>query len=71
MVFSNDDLAVIKILFEEKGWRGIVFTDEKDFTLEIPLNRQNSRVYGSSNERKSSIASERLYHETIVVSLQN
>ena len=22
MVFSNDDLAVIKILFEEKGWRG-------------------------------------------------
>ena len=22
MVFSNDDLVVIKISFEEKGWRG-------------------------------------------------
>ena len=50
--------------FSKSDIKNIVFTDEKDFTLEIPLNRQNSRVYGSSNERNSSIAPERLYHET-------
>src|SRR6218665_2359782 len=50
--------------FSKSDIKNIVFTDEKDFTLEMPLNRQNSRVYGSSNEGKSSIAPERLYHET-------
>src|SRR6218665_1044323 len=48
--------------FSKSDIKNIVFTDEKDndFTLEIPLNRQNSRVYGSSNEGKSSVAPERL-----------
>src|SRR6218665_277696 len=49
--------------FSKSDVKNIVFTDEKDFTLKIPLNRQiNSRVYGSSNEGKSSIAPERLYY---------
>src|SRR6218665_3225117 len=48
--------------FSKSDIKNIVFTDEKynDFTLEMPLNRQNSRVYGSSNEGKSSVAPERL-----------
>lgn len=38
----------------------IVFTDEKDFTLEVVKNHQNDRVYGSN---KSAISSSRLYRE--------
>lgn len=37
------------------------FQDEKDFTLEVPTNVQNNRVY--SRNRKSEIAEERLYHK--------
>lgn len=37
-----------------------VFQDEKDFTLDIPINHQNSRVYGSN--RKSDIPAENLFH---------
>ena len=35
-----------------------VFQDEKDFTLDIPINHQNSRVYGSNltcNPRKNRL----------------
>jgi len=39
----------------------IVFTDEKDFTLEVAKNRQNDRVYGS---KKRDISADRLYRET-------
>lgn len=39
----------------------IVFTDEKDFTLEVARNRQNDRVYGA---RKKDIPVARLYHES-------
>ena len=39
----------------------IIFTDEKDFTLEIPRNRQNDRVY--SRGLKRNIHPSRLYHE--------
>ena len=39
----------------------MVFTDEKDFTLEVPTNRQNNRVYASS--KKTDISPGRLYHE--------
>ena len=39
----------------------VVFTDEKDFTLEVPINQQNNRVYGSG--KKSAVPPERLYHE--------
>lgn len=39
----------------------IIFTDEKDFTLEIAKNRQNDRVYG---KRKRDIHPSRLYHES-------
>ena len=34
----------------------MVFQDEKDFTLEVPTNRQNK-------ERKGKITEKRLYHE--------
>lgn len=39
----------------------IVFTDEKDFTVEVARNRQNDRVYG---KEKKDISVDRLYHET-------
>jgi len=38
----------------------VIFTDEKDFTLEVPTNRQNDCVY--SKGRKSDICPNRLYH---------
>lgn len=37
------------------------YQDEKDFTLEVPTNRQNDRV--NSATRKSNILPERLYHQ--------
>ena len=37
-----------------------VFQVEKDFTLDIPINPQNSRVYGSQS--KSDIEADRLFH---------
>ena len=37
----------------------IIFTDEKDFTLEVPTNRQNDRVYAKG--RKSDVCPNRLY----------
>lgn len=39
-----------------------VWQDEKDFTLEIPMNPQNSRVYGTTT--KSEINDNRLFHRT-------
>ena len=50
MVLTQDDRA------------SIVFTDEKEFTLEIAKNCQNDRVYGPS--KKADIAPIRLYHES-------
>ena len=50
MVLTQDDRA------------SIVFTDEKNDSLEIAKNRQNDRVYGPS--KKADIAPNRLYHET-------
>ena len=47
--YSNEDV------------KKIVFTDEKDFTLEIARNRQNDRVYGA---RKKELPANRLYHES-------
>lgn len=41
--------------------QSVVFTDEKDFTLEVPINPQNNRVYGSG--KKSDVPPTRLYHE--------
>jgi len=38
----------------------VIFTDEKDFTLEVPTNCQNDRVYAKG--RKSDICPNRLYH---------
>jgi len=38
----------------------LIFTDEKDFTLEVPTNRQNDRVYARG--RKSDICPNILYH---------
>ncbi|XP_066916153.1 uncharacterized protein [Clytia hemisphaerica] len=37
-----------------------VFQDEKDFTLDIPINHKNSRVYGS--QTKSEISADHLFH---------
>ena len=39
----------------------IVFQDEKDFTLDVPINHQNSRVYGKGD--KIDIQAERLFHK--------
>ena len=47
--------------FTAEKVKNIIFTDEKDFTLEVSRNRQNDRVYG---KRKRDIAPNRLYHET-------
>lgn len=44
------------------------FQDEKDFTLEVPSNRQNNRV--NSTGRKMDIPPERLYHEQSRFSLK-
>ena len=38
----------------------LVFQDEKDFPIQVPVNRQNNRVYGKG--KKSEISSSRLYH---------
>ena len=47
--------------FTAEKVKNIIFTDEKDFTLEVARNRQNYRVYGKP---KNDIAPNRLYHET-------
>ena len=39
----------------------IIFTDEKDFTLEMAKNHQKSRVYG---QRKRDIHPSHLYYES-------
>ena len=39
-----------------------MWQDEKDFTLEVPQNAQNSRVYGDG--RKEDIDDKRLFHQT-------
>ena len=39
----------------------MIFTDEKDFTIEVARNRQNDVVYG---HKKKEIPVVRLYHET-------
>ena len=39
----------------------MIFTDEKDFTIKVSLNRQNDVVYG---HKKKEIPVGRLYHET-------
>ena len=40
----------------------VVFQDEKDFTLTIPLNHQNNRVYYKGS--KSEIPPKNLFHES-------
>ena len=46
--------------FTAEKVKNIIFTDEKDFTLEVSRNQQNARVYG---KQKRDIAPNRLYHE--------
>ena len=46
--------------FSSEEVKSVVFTDEKDFTLEIPTNSKNDVVYG---KKKSEIPLSRLYHE--------
>ena len=38
-----------------------IFQDEKDFTLNIPINPQNSRVYGP--QTRSEISADRFIHK--------
>ena len=38
----------------------LTFQDEKDFTLQVPTNSQNNRVY--TRGKKADISSDRLYH---------
>ena len=51
----------IRVSTRDEKVKNIIFTDEKDFTLEVAGNRQNDRVYG---KRKRDIAPNRPYHET-------
>lgn len=46
--------------FSHNDVKRIVFTDEKDFSLEVPINKKNNVVYGT---KKSDIPLSRLYHE--------
>ena len=46
--------------FDSEEVKKIIFTDEKDFTIEVAKNRQNDVVYGP---RKSDIPLSRLYTE--------
>ena len=48
--------------FTKKDMEPMIFTYEKDFTIEIARNRQNDVVYG---HRKKEIPVGRLYHETL------
>ena len=48
--------------FNDNDVERIVFYDEKDFTLERPINRRNNRVC-SVGGRKRDISPERLFHE--------
>ena len=43
--------------FTAEKVKNIIFTDEKDFTLEVSRNQQNARVYG---KQKRDIAPNRL-----------
>lgn len=54
--------------FSNSQVRKMVFQDEKDFTLEVPLNRQNNRCYTPCN--KADISEVRLYHPTNKMSLK-
>ena len=47
--------------FSEHSLPRLAFQDEKDFSLQVPTNRQNNRVY--SRGLKRDIAPERLFHE--------
>ena len=47
--------------FTKKEAERMIFTDEKDFTIEGARNRQNDVVYG---HKKKEIPVGRLYHET-------
>ena len=44
----------------------LVFQDEKDFSLQVPTNRQNNQVY--FNGPKTDVEQERLYSEGIKLS---
>ena len=47
--------------FTTKDVEQMIFTDEKDFTIEVARNHQNDVVYG---HKKKAIPVGRLYHET-------
>lgn len=47
--------------YDEVDVKFMCFHDEKDFTLEVPTNRQNNRV--NARVRKNDISPQRLYHE--------
>ena len=40
----------------------IFFQDEKDFTLDVPINHQNSRVYSKAG-KEGDISAKRLFHK--------
>ena len=47
--------------FTKKDVERMIFTNEKDFTIEVERNRQNDVLYG---HKKKEIPGDRLYHET-------
>ena len=54
--------ALAKCFSNKRSVEKCFWQDEKDFTLEIPLNLQNSRLYGQN--RKGVISDDRLFHDT-------
>ena len=54
--------ALAKRFSNKRSVEKCVWQDEKDFTLEVPLNHQNSRAYGKN--RKGDISDDRLFHNT-------
>ena len=54
--------ALAEKFSQKRAIERLVWQDEKDFTLDIPMNIQNSRVYGMN--KKENIPANRLFHQT-------
>ena len=54
--------ALAERFSNKRSVKKCVWQDEKVFTLEVPLNHQNSRVYDKN--RKGDISDDRLFHNT-------
>ena len=58
----NRSEALVEDFTNPRKIERLIFQDEKDFPLEIPINAQNSRVYFKG--RKADVPTDRLCHQT-------